>query len=215
MKANAEGQTKWRLLNKKMSPAIAEKLKQSHIEIHFLSGRGGTYSSIYEFLSQYGLPLSQVAFVDQTPCVVPWASLQPGGRYQLVITPKPDVEEYNLFECGCCGDTLASVRQSPTRCAVCGLEELCSPCALSLREDWAAYLLKQRDYKYDNFGPGSIVCMLCLQDLPAPLSPSANEHHFSFWRLRIVRYRFSEESEDRTASPQPETAQGEEGLVEN
>ena len=184
---------KWKLVNKKMGKLAEDRTTKSQIEIHFLSGRGGRYSSIRHFLCQHDLPLSQVVFVDEVPRVVPWRLLQAGRRYQVVLTPKNMLdawyhEPYDESACLCCGDLLEADRRSAVPCQECDLQEVCNACSVQVREDWCTFMWAHEHWA--RAAIGSRVCMLCLSDLPASLSPAEDEHHVLFWRMRIVLFRF-------------------------
>ena len=135
--------------------------EKMNIEIRFLSGRGGTYSSILDFLSFYDLPLSQVTFIGGAGNIVSAAALQPGHQYQLVITPDHTLERLHAFnpcDCTCCGDALAPVRGTRGRCAECFQHQLCARCTLELRQDWATYLYEHKLLTFAKVG--AKVCML-------------------------------------------------------
>ena len=184
---------KWKLVNKTMGKLAEDRTTKPQIEIHFFSGRGGRYSSIRHFLCQHDLPLSQVVFVDEVPRVVPWRLLQAGRRYQVVLTPKNMLnawyhEPYDESAGFCCGDLLEADRRSAVPCQEYDLQELCNACSVQVREDWCTFIWAHKHWA--RAATASRVCMLCLLDLPASLSPAEDEHHVLFWRMRIVQLRF-------------------------
>ena len=174
-------------MNQRLTPEIW--LRRS-MEIRFLSGRGGRFSSISDFLSSFDLPLSQVNFITTAGEIVSANELQPGNQYQIVITPDRANHNsiiHNLYFCISCGDPLTSKRGAPGKCAECLVSRLCEKCLVVMSKEWEDYLQKQGLITHAR--AGAKICMLCLLSLPDSLSPASDECHHAYWRLRIVKAR--------------------------
>ena len=182
--AGIKQNSNWRLVNRKLTSELWDK---RCIEIRFISGRGGKFSTLSDFLSTYDLPLSQVNFVNDASGIVPANELQPGKRYQVVIVTDQVCYTFHArsaYECSSCGDPLFAVRRVTQKCAECGEIQLCAQCTTGLRKDWAEYLRSQD--MLSRAKSGQKVCLSCIMDLPASLSPAHDDSHPLYWRLRIA-----------------------------
>ena len=182
---------KWRLVNRKLTE---ETRQRAEFEIRFMSGRGGKFSTLAEFLSAYELPLSQVTFIDNNGEIVYARDLEVGRMYQIVIS----VDQFTTpgswtGDCSICGDPFVTVTRASHPCVECRAWQFCTLCQGVLTGKWEDCLRSR--LLLLRAKAGQKVCLDCILNLPDALNPADDDRHPLHWRMKIARARKSLEHE--------------------
>ena len=173
---------KWRLVNRKFTH---DMMLKSGFEVRFLSGRGGKFATLADFLSTYDLPLSQVTFIDSNGDFAYARDLGGGRTYQIVISVDQFTTPANRTgDCSICGDPFVVVKRASQPCVECGAWQFCTLCQCVLTSKWEDCLRSR--LLLLRAKAGQKVCLACILSLPDALNPAEDDKHPLHWRMKIA-----------------------------